>query len=127
MGQRSSAFSKYPDYRVDLQPGPRRVRVVFNGETIADSKRSLRVRETAHEPVYYFPREDVRLDLMERTDHHTFCPFKGEASYWTLRSGDQKAENAAWSYEDPFAEVAGLANYVSFYGDVVEHQADVES
>jgi uncharacterized protein (DUF427 family) len=127
MGQRSSAYSKYPDYRVDLQPGPRGVRVVFNGETIADSKRSLLVRETAHEPVYYFPREDVRLDLMERTDHQTFCPFKGEASYWTLRAGDQKADNAAWSYEDPFAEVAGLANYVSFYGDVVEHQADVES
>ncbi len=127
MGQRSSAFAKYPSYRVDLEPNPQRVRAVFNGETVADSKQALVVRETAHKPIYYFPRDDVRLDLMERTDHHTFCPFKGEASYWTLRCGNQRAENAVWSYEDPFEEVAGLRDYMSFYGDTVEHRADTDA
>ncbi len=127
MGERSSAFSTHPNYRVDLEPGPRRVRVVFNGETIADSGKALIVRETAHEPIYYFPRDDVRLELLERTEHHTFCPFKGNASYWTVRAGDRVAENAVWSYEDPFEEVAGLANYMSFYEEQVEHRLDSEA
>ena len=127
MGERSSAFSKHPNYRVDLEQGPRRVRVVFNGETIADSGKALVVHETAHEPIYYFPRDDVRLDLLERTEHHTFCPFKGEASYWTVRAGGGVAENAIWSYEDPFEEVAGLANYMSFYADQLEHRLDSET
>ena len=127
MGERSSAFSKHPDYRVDLEPGPRRVRIVFNGETIADSGNALVVHETAHQPSYYFPRDDVRLDLLERTEHHSFCPFKGKASYWTLRAGGRVAENVVWSYEDPFEEVAGLANYMSFYADQVEHRLDSET
>ncbi len=125
--QRSSAFSKYPNYRVDLEPGPRRLRVIFNGKTVADSKHALIVHETAHQPVYYLPRDDVRMHLMERTDHHTYCPFKGEASYWTLRAGDRTTENGAWSYEDPFDEVAGLADYVSFYRDAVDFEADPDN
>ena len=89
---------------------------------IADSARTLVVRETKHDPVVYFPREDVRLDAMQRTEHETFCPFKGEASYWTLRVGDRVEENAVWTYEDPFDEVAGLKDYVSFYPDRVDWQ-----
>jgi uncharacterized protein (DUF427 family) len=120
MPERESLYHKYPEYRVDLEPNPERVQVRVAGELVADSERTLIVRETKHDPVVYFPREDVRFDLMEPTDHMTFCPFKGEASYWTLRVGDRSEDNAMWSYEDPFEQVAGLAGYVSFYPDRVE-------
>ena len=82
------------------------------------------MKETRHEPVVYFPRQDVRFGLMEPTSHHTFCPFKGEASYWTLRVGERAEENAAWSYEDPFDEVAGLSGYVAFYADRVQWERE---
>ena len=65
----------------------------------------------------YFPREDVRMDRLERTAHESFCPFKGDASYWCLVAGDRREENAVWSYEDPFEQVAGLRDYVAFYDD----------
>ena len=117
MPKGESLYHKYPDYRVDLDPSRERVRVRFNGELIADSAKTLIVRETKHDPVVYFPREDVRLDAMQRTDHETFCPFKGEASYWSLRAGDRVEENAVWTYERPFDEVAGLKGYVAFYPD----------
>ena len=120
MAKRESLYHKFPDYRVDLDPSTTRIRVTFGGEVVADSDRTLVVRETKHEPVVYFPREDVRFDLLEPTSHTTFCPFKGEASYWTLRVGDRVEENVIWSYDDPFDEVAGLKDYVSFYADRVD-------
>ncbi len=120
MARRESLYHKFPDYRVDLDPSATRVRVRFGGEVVADSDRTLVVRETKHEPVVYFPREDVRFDLLEPTSHTTFCPFKGEASYWTLRVGDRAEENVVWSYDNPFDEVAGLKHYVSFYADRVD-------
>jgi len=120
MTKPESLYAKFPDYRVDLLVGESRVRVSFGGEVVADSERPLRVCETDHNEVIYFPREDVRFELLERTDHETFCPFKGQASYWTLRAGARTSENTAWSYEDPFDEVAGLAGYVAFYPDRVD-------
>lgn len=117
---RESLWSKYPDYRVDLAESPEPRRVRFHGEVIAESSRALVVRETKHDPVVYFPREDVRLAHFERTEHETFCPFKGEASYWSLRVGGHASENTAWSYEAPFPEVAGLKDYVAFYADRVD-------
>ncbi len=83
MPRGESLYHRYPDYRVDLEPNPRRVQVTLRGQIIADSERTLRVVETKHDAVIYFPREDVRMDLLERTDAESFCPFKGEASYWT--------------------------------------------
>ena len=120
MPKSESLYHAHPDYRIDLDPNPSRVRVRFDGEFVADSERTLIVRETKHAPVVYFPREDVRFELLTRTEHETLCPFKGEASYWTLRVGDHVEENVAWSYEDPFEEVAGLKDYVAFYPDRVE-------
>jgi uncharacterized protein (DUF427 family) len=120
MAKRESLYSKYPDYRVDLEPNDAPARVRFNGEVVAESERPLFVRETNHEPVLYFPRDDVRFELLERTDHQTFCPFKGDASYWTLRVGGRVEENVVWGYEDPFEQVSGLEAYVSFYPDRVE-------
>ncbi len=120
MPKRESLYHKHPSYRVDLEPSSKRVRVRFHGTTVADSQRTLVVVETQHEPIVYFPRDDVRMELLERSDHETFCPFKGDASYWTVRVGEQADQNVVWSYEDPFEEVAGLKDYVAFYGDRFE-------
>ena len=99
--QRVSGYHSNPDYRIDFVPGPGRVRVTFNGVTVADSGRAMEMLEGAYAPVYYLPREDVRMDLLRRTDHRSHCPYKGDASYWTLSVGEREAENAVWSYEDP--------------------------
>jgi uncharacterized protein (DUF427 family) len=120
MPKRESLYAKVPDYRVELKPNPKRVLIRLDGEVLVDSARSFEVCETKLPPILYFPREDVRMEHLERTDHETFCPFKGEASYWTLRVGEHSEANAAWSYEDPFDEVAGLKNYLAFYSDRVE-------
>ncbi len=98
-----------------VEPCPRRVRVRFGGEWIADTRGALLLHEIGHVPVYYLPLDDVRMDLLESTDHHTTCPWKGEASYWTLRVGDRVEENAVWSYPQPHEEQASLAGYVAFY------------
>jgi len=109
-----------PDYRVEIEASPRRVRAVFNTETIADSAAMLLVYETRHLPVYYFPREDVDMAALTRTDYRSHCPYKGKASYWTIAVGDRVAENAVWSYEDPLPSVPGLENAMAFYWDKVD-------
>ena len=117
---RSPAYRQHPEHRVEVQPHHLRVRVGFAGVTVADSARSLRVLESRHDPVVYVPREDVRQELLERTEHSTFCPFKGRASYYSIRVGDRVAENAIWSYEDPYDEVAPLRGCMAFYLDRVD-------
>jgi uncharacterized protein (DUF427 family) len=112
--KRESGFKTNPDYKVTFEPSPRRVRVKLDGETIADSTNAHLLFETRHLPVYYFPRSDVRFNLMTETDHHTFCPYKGTASYWTIAVGDKVAENAVWGYPDPFDEVAAIKDFVAF-------------
>jgi uncharacterized protein (DUF427 family) len=113
-------FKTNPDYKILFEPSPRRVRVKFNGETIADSTNAHLLFETRHLPVYYFPRSDVRMDRMAATDHHTYCQYKGTASYWTIRVGDKISENAVWGYPDPFEEVAAITDFVAFYWDRVD-------
>jgi uncharacterized protein (DUF427 family) len=118
-------FVTRPDHRVDLLPAGRRVKVVFAGVTIADSSAALRVEETGHGPVYYLPEKDVRLDLMRPTEHHTRCPYKGEASYWTIEvpahaGPDRLSENAVWGYRSPYDEVSALAGYYAFYPNRVD-------
>ena len=118
---RESGFKTNPDYKITFEASPRRVRVAFNGETIADSTNAHLLFETRHLPVYYFPRADVRMDLLTPTDHHTFCPYKAQASYWTIKAGDRVAENAVWGYPEPYEEVAAIKDYVAFYWDRVDH------
>jgi uncharacterized protein (DUF427 family) len=115
--QRESGFKTNPDYKITFEPSPRRVRVKYNREIIADSINAHLLFETRHLPVYYFPRSDVRFDLMTATDHHTFCPYKGTADYWTIAIGDKVAENALWGYPDPFDEVVAIKDFVAFYWD----------
>jgi uncharacterized protein (DUF427 family) len=116
----SPAYARHPEHHVELTEKAGRVRVEFAGRTIADSARSLLVLESHHDPVVYFPREDVAMDLLERAVDTTFCPFKGTASYYTIRVGDRTARTAVWSYEAPYDEVAGLAHYLAFYGDRID-------
>lgn len=97
------------------EPSPRRVRAVFKDVTIADSHRVMLLQEAGRLPVFYFPLDDVRQDLLEATEHHTSSPLKGEASYWSVRAGDRVAENAAWNYPHPPAHGPAVAGYVAFY------------
>jgi len=94
---------------------PKRVRAVFNGETVADSRQVKILHETGHLPVYYFPEEDIRKDLLEPSDHITHCPFKGDAHYWSVRVRDRIAENAVWSYPEPLEDAPPISGYVAFY------------
>ena len=98
----------------------RRVHVIFANMTIADSKRVMLFHEFGRLPVFYFPMEDVRMDLMEATDHHTFSPLKGEAAYWTIRVGECLAENAAWSYPNPFPTGPQMQGYLAFYWEQMD-------
>ena len=99
---------------------PKRVRAIFNNEIVADSRRVKLMHETGHLPVYYFPEEDIREDLLERTDHTTHCPFKGDASYRSVRVGDRVAENAVWNYPEPEEHFAPLAGYAAFYANKMD-------
>src|SRR5260370_13991415 len=108
MANPAPGYAQKPEHRVDLLPETRRVRVTFAGAVIADSKAALRVEETGHGPVHYVPEKDVRLDLMRPTDHKTYCPFKGDCSYWTVEVGGGKAENAVWGYRAPYDEAGGV-------------------
>jgi len=107
-------------YRIAVEPFGKRLQVVFAGEIIADSTDALVLHETRLPQVYYFPRRDVRMDLLRRTGHRTHCPFKGNASYWTIAAGNQVAENAVWSYEDPLEDVQAIRDYLAFDWNAME-------
>lgn len=117
---RSPGFAKKPDYPLEVAAGVERYRVVFNGETVADSHNVLVMRESSYDPVCYFPRQDVRMELLQSTTHGTHCPFKGDASYWSIVAGDRVAESAVWSYQAPFDEVEEIAGHLAFYPDRVD-------
>jgi uncharacterized protein (DUF427 family) len=119
MSNSGPGYQKNPDHNVALEPEKRRVVVRFAGEVIADSRDVLTMNETNHGPVFYVPRKDVKMDRLTRTEHHSYCPYKGQASYFTL-GGARTSENAVWSYETPYDEVAAIKDYVAFYPDRVD-------
>lgn len=96
---------------------PKRVRAEFAGEMIVDSRRVKILHETGQLPLYYLPLDDARRDLLQPTEHTTHCPFKGDASYWSVQVGDRVAENAVWSYPEPREDAPPLAGYLAFYSD----------
>ena len=104
-----------PQHTVTVEPCAKWVRVMHNGQFIADSRRALLLFETRHTPVYYFPREDVRMDMMSPTDLVTQCPYKGGAEYYTLNEGDAAVENVMWAYTAPFDVCPDISNYIAFY------------
>lgn len=103
-----------------LERVPERLRVVFAGETVADTTRGWRVLETSHPPVYYLPPEDIRMELLRPASGRSWCEFKGSAGYWSLRVGDRVAGRAAWSYPDPTPDFAPIAGHLAFYASRVD-------
>ena len=109
-----------PDHPITITPTAARVVVSLAGRTIADTRGALALKEASYPAVYYIPRADVDLSLLERTDHQTYCPYKGECSYYNIPVGGERSVNAVWSYEDPYAAVAAIKDYVAFYPDRVD-------
>ena len=113
-----------PDHPISIERNPARVVVSVAGRVIADTRNALRLREADYSPVQYIPREDVDLSQLERTDHATYCPYKGECRYYSVPAGGRKSVNAVWSYEDPFPAVAQIRGHVAFYPDRVDEIAE---
>ncbi len=111
-----------PDIGFHTFPG--RVRAESDGITIADSQHVVQINEGNLQPVFYFPYDDVRVDLLESTDHHSFCPFRGEASYWSLKAPNKTTDNIAWSYQSPFEEAREIKGHIAFYKNLVELKFD---
>lgn len=112
---KAPGYATKPQHRVDLKPAGGRVRVTLGGETLADSRNATLMDESGHDLVYYFPRADVRMALLARTDHSSYCPYKGHAAYWTLEAGGRAAENAVWTYETPYDEAMPIKELVAFW------------
>lgn len=93
----------------------RHIEVTFAGEVIADSRRAFRILETSHPPTYYLPPEDVRMELLVPSQQSSFCEWKGNATYWSVRVGDREATDAAWSYGNPKPPFEDLADHIAFY------------
>jgi len=109
-----------PDHPIAIEQNPNRIKVTFNGRLVADTRRALTLKEASLDPVLYLPREDVELRYLERTAHTTHCPYKGDASHYSLRVGDREATNAVWSYETPFPAMDEIAGRIAFYPNRVE-------
>jgi uncharacterized protein (DUF427 family)/class 3 adenylate cyclase len=103
------------EYELRIEPYAKRLRITFNDALIADTTRALVLHETRHAPTFYVPFDDVRAEHLERTAHRTYCPFKGDASYWSIAAGGERTENAVWAYERPTEDAASLQGHVAFY------------
>ena len=113
-----------PDHPISIERNPARVVVSVAGRVIADTGNALTLREADYPAVQYIPREDADFSQLERTDHATYCPYKGECSYYSVPAGGKKAVNAVWTYEDPYPAVAQIKGHVAFYPDRVDEIAD---
>lgn len=115
---------KIPDdaHPISITPFEGRVRVKVDGKTVAETNGALMLEEASYRAVFYIPRDDVEMNLLSRTQHQTYCPFKGDASYFSLPNGES-GRNAAWTYEEPFAAVREIKHHLAFYADKVEIEA----
>jgi len=109
-----------PDHPIAVAPNPARVIVSVAGRVIADTRRALTLKESSYPAVQYIPRQDVDMALLQRTDHATYCPYKGECAYYSIPVGGERAANAVWSYETPYAAVAAIKDHLAFYPDRVD-------
>ena len=117
-----------PDHPITLTPATRRWRANYQGHVIADSDDALILQEANYPPVVYFPRDDVAMEYMARTERSTHCPYKGDASYYTVLMNGHIAENAVWTYEQPFPAMALIEGRLAFYADRVEvYEVDDEA
>jgi uncharacterized protein (DUF427 family) len=109
-----------PHHPITIARNGKRVRVRFAGKTIAETTRALALKEADYPVVHYIPRADVDMAALTRTAHASHCPYKGDASYFTVAAGGRRAENAAWSYERPYPAMVAIKDHVAFYADRVD-------
>jgi len=109
-----------PEHPITIERTPDRVVVTLAGRVIADSRDALTMREANHPAVQYIPRKDVDMALLARTDHATYCPYKGDCAYFSIPLGGARAANAVWTYEAPYAAVAAIKDHLAFYPDRVD-------
>lgn len=109
-----------PDHPITIEPSAQRVRVRFGGKVVADTTRAMKLQESSYPAVYYIPRADADMSLLQATSHATHCPYKGDASYFTIQGDSGTAENAVWSYATPFPAVAGIKEHLAFYPNRVD-------
>jgi uncharacterized protein (DUF427 family) len=109
-----------PDHPITITPNPNRVRVMFAGRLLADTTGALTLREASLPPVQYISRDDVDMTLLNRADLSTHCPYKGDATHFSVAVGDRTASNAVWSYEHPFPAMAAIENRLAFYPDRID-------
>ena len=109
-----------PDHPITIEPSTARILVSLGGQVVADTRDALVLREGKYPAVNYIPRKDVDMTLLVRTDHSSYCPFKGDASYYSIPSGGERSNNAIWTYEAPYAAVAAIKDHVAFYPDRVD-------
>jgi len=113
-----------PNHPISIARNPARLVVSVAGRVVADTRNALTLREADYSPVQYIPREDVDLSQLKRTDHTTYCPYKGDCSYYSIPAGGKKSVNAVWTYEDPYPAVAQINGHVAFYPDRVDEIAE---
>ena len=109
-----------PDHPITVTPNSKRVVVTLGGKTVADTRDALTLREASYPAVQYIPRKDVDMALLARTDHATYCPYKGEASYFSIPLGGERSVNAIWTYESAYPSVAAIQDHLVFYPDRVD-------
>jgi uncharacterized protein (DUF427 family) len=109
-----------PDHPIAIERSPARVIVSIAGRILADTREALTLHEAAYPAVQYIPRKDVDMALLARTDHTTYCPYKGDCSYYSIPLGGERSVNAVWSYEAPYAAVAPIKDYLAFYPNRVD-------
>ena len=109
-----------PDHPITIERNANRVVVRLAGRIVADTREALTLREASYAPVQYVPRNDVDMTLLQRTDHSTYCPYKGEASYFSMPAGGDRSANAVWSYEAPYDTVSVIKDHLAFYPDRVD-------
>jgi uncharacterized protein (DUF427 family) len=109
-----------PDHPISIEANLSRVVVTVDGQVIANSRAALTLREASYPPVLYFPRADVDMAALMRSEHTTYCPYKGEASYYSIPAGGDRSRNAVWTYETPFEAMAQIKGYVAFYPDRID-------
>src|ERR1700739_2362251 len=109
-----------PDHPISVERNASRVVVTVAGRIVADTRKALTLREAHYPAVQYIPRKDVDMALLDRTDHTTYCPYKGDCSYFSIPLGGERSVNAVWSYEAPYAAVAPIKDYLAFYPNRVD-------
>ena len=114
------------EHPITIEPNAKRVRVIVAGKVVADSTHALTLRESDYPAVQYIPRADADMALLVRTENETYCPYKGDASYFSITNGGERTVNAVWTYESPYDAVSPIKDHLAFYSDRVDAIEEIE-